>query len=482
MKILLAGYNIDRDLIERLKRGEAVDEAALTPETVSAAYARISRNPADVNVLREKSREAVEKARKSNEQIVFGLGHASIAEHACFNFDVIDVSRLAIEYLEHFRLASYTEKSQRYIKIDDNGLIPEEFSAEPLRSEFRALIQEQNEFYRRAYSEIEQTLIENGEEPKEASLKAKEDARYALPLAIRGQLGMTVNGRTLENMIQKLRAAPLAEVRELGRRLFACCGDLVPSLVKYTAPDTYHLNAGKFAARFPFVPKSDTRGGEQNSAVHLLSHSPNPDDSVLETLLFSRAPVSFDTGAAAVRKMTFEERKSLFLELFQDMNSYHSVNRVFENTEFTFEIILSATAFAQLKRHRMGTLIPQPYLPELGVTIPETMVAACVETGYLDLARRVNGVYRRLSEQNASAAAYCLTNGHRRRVLFKLNAREMYHFVRLRADKHAQWDIRAIAGEMLDRVRDTAPLTFMMACGKHEFKKIKDKVFPDEQK
>ncbi len=480
MKILLAGYNIDRDLIEQLKRGDAVDGAALTPETVSAAYARISRNPADVNVLREKARGEVEKARKSNEQIVFGLGHASVAEHACFNFDVIGVSRLAIEYLEHFRLASYTEKSQRYIKIEDDGLIPEEFSGEPLRGEFLALIQEQNEFYRHAYTGIKQTLIRNGEQPKEASLKAKEDARYALPLAIRGQLGMTVNGRTLENMIQKLQASPLAEVRELGRQLFACCASLVPSLVKYTVPDDYHLNAGKLPGNFPLISETDGKSGNQPAAVRLLSHSESPDDSILETLLFNKVPVSFDSGAVAVGEMTFEEKKSLFLELFRGINSYHSVNRVFENTDFTFEIVLSATAFAQLKRHRMGTLITQPYLPELGVTIPETMVASRVDAGYLDLTRRVNRIYHRFAEKDMFAAAYCLTNGHRRRVLFKLNAREMYHFVRLRGDEHAQWDIRAIAGEMLNLVRDVAPLTFMMACGKHEFKEIKDRVFPDE--
>ncbi len=479
MKILLAGYNIDRDLIEQLKRGETVDEGALTPETISAAYARISRNPADVNILREKSRAAVEKARKSNEQIVFGLGHASVAEHACFNFDVIGVSRLAIEYLEHFRLASYTEKSQRYIKIEDDGLIPEEFSDEPFRGEFLTLVKEQNAFYRRAFEEIEKALLKNGDCAKDASLKAREDARYALPLAIRGQLGMTVNGRTLENMIQKLQAAPLAEVREMGRQLFARCGKLVPSLVKYTEPDSYHLNQGKLINALPSVSGNGKQAAGQG-AVALLTHSPNPDNSILATLIFNKLPLSFEDAGEAVREMTVKQKKELFLELFRDMNSYHSVSRVFENTEFTFEIMLSATAFAQLKRHRMGTLLIQPYLTELGVTIPETMVAAGVETAYFDLVRKVNRVYSRLAEKNPDAAPYCLTNGHRRRVIFKLNARELYHFVRLRADEHAQWDIRSIAAEVMALVKEVAPFTFMLASGKHEFQETKKQVFLNE--
>lgn len=479
MKILLAGYNIDRDLIEQLKRGESVNEESLTPETISAAYARISRNPADVNRLREKSRVDVQKARKSNEQIVFGLGHASVAEHACFNFDIIGVSRLAIEYLEHFRLASYTEKSQRYIKIEDDGLIPVEFADEPFREDFLQLVKKQNSFYHSAYERIEKTLLDKGEDLQDASLKAKEDARYALPLAIRGQLGMTVNARTLENMIQKLLAVPLAEVQEMGRKLYGQCGKLVPSLVKYTNPDAYHLNQAKMADRVTPV-SSESRPVSDREMVRLLPGSANPDDSVLSALLFNSRPVSLNGAAVAVREMVEEQKKALFLEMFRDMNSYHSVRREFENTSFTFEIVLSATAFAQLKRHRMGTLIAQGYQPELGVTIPATMFEAGVEGSYLDLVRKVDELYGKLESHNKDAAAYCLTNGHRRRVMFKVNARELYHFARLRADEHAQWDIRFIAGRMLELVREIAPMTFMLACGKHEFQETRSRVFSNE--
>ena len=55
-----------------------------TPETLSAAYARISRNPAPIPELRDKARKEVDKARRSNQAIIFGLGHSSVAEHAVF--------------------------------------------------------------------------------------------------------------------------------------------------------------------------------------------------------------------------------------------------------------------------------------------------------------------------------------------------------------------------------------------------------------
>jgi thymidylate synthase ThyX len=49
-----------------------------------------------------------------------------------------------------------------------------------------------------------------------------------------------------------------------------------------------------------------------------------------------------------------------------------------------------------------------------------------------------------------------------------MNARELYHFARLRCDSHAQWDIRDIAGRMIALARAKAPLTFLMACGKSD--------------
>ena len=72
MKILLAGYNIDIDLIQMAKE-VGVSAEQLTPETISAAYARISRSPDMVYTLRRKAREEVEKARRSNKNIIFNL-------------------------------------------------------------------------------------------------------------------------------------------------------------------------------------------------------------------------------------------------------------------------------------------------------------------------------------------------------------------------------------------------------------------------
>ena len=85
VEVKLVGYNGD---LESLKNGRE-----FTPETISAAYARISRDSRDISELRKNSRKEVEMARKSNINIVFGLGHHSVAEHAIFNFDIVGMYR-----------------------------------------------------------------------------------------------------------------------------------------------------------------------------------------------------------------------------------------------------------------------------------------------------------------------------------------------------------------------------------------------------
>src|SRR3989339_327240 len=181
MKIILAGYNVDTEVLEDLKKTSRPRQD-VTPETLSAAYARISRDPRPIDELRKDAREEVAKARKSNSAIIFKMGHHSIAEHAVFNFDIIGVSRLALEEIEKFRLNAYTEKSQRYQKLEDDYLVPDEIKSAGLENVFVNTIKAQNQFYQEAVS----------------ANVPPEDARYATSLTTLGQLGMTLNARNLE--------------------------------------------------------------------------------------------------------------------------------------------------------------------------------------------------------------------------------------------------------------------------------------------
>jgi len=240
MKVLLAGYNVDSETLDELKR-LSPGIGNVTPETLSAAYARISRDPRSVNKLRAAARDEVERARKSNRNIIFKMGHHSVAEHAVFNFDIIGVSRLAIEEIEKFRLCSYTEKSQRYIRLEDDCIFPGEVKRSGFHKLFLETIDAQNAFYHALFKKLKPYFFNKNKElarnPKKHALlngMAMEDARYVSSLATLGQLGMTVNARNLELLVRRFAAKSLDEIRELNRKIYTLAKEVAPSIILFT--------------------------------------------------------------------------------------------------------------------------------------------------------------------------------------------------------------------------------------------------------
>ena len=92
MRVVLAGYNVDAEVLRRAEAAGGLSRDQLTPEVISAAYARISRDPRPVGELRREALEEVARARASNRKIIFEMGHHSVAEHAVFNFDISNLA------------------------------------------------------------------------------------------------------------------------------------------------------------------------------------------------------------------------------------------------------------------------------------------------------------------------------------------------------------------------------------------------------
>jgi len=474
MKILLAGYNVDYDLIRELKKKSEFPRD-ITPENISAAYARISRSPKSVNELRADALTEVDKARKSNRNIVFEMGHSSVAEHAVFNIDVIGVSRLLTEEIEKFRLCSYTEKSQRYVLFDKDFVVPEEIAEAGLTDLFVTTITLQNDFYHQLYEQLRSYVFEKNEalakNPANRSLLegwAKEDARYAISLATETQLGMTLNARNLELMLRRLSAVPLSEARLYSEKLYGATKDVAPSLIRYTeATDHDRLtrrNLRKFCERYV-----EKRENLPPRAVRLVWAMPDADTQTAAALIFTSTGLSYDQCLREAGQMSLRDARILFKTVFENAQAYDAALRELENVDMLFELVVSASCFAQLKRHRMATIVSQDYDPVLGVTVPPSVRAIGRQKEFMALVRKTNSVYEEIKLKNPGAAAYVLTNAHRKRVLMKLNARELYHLSRLRVDGHAQWDIRELSKNMLKQAREVMPLTLMMACGKDGF-------------
>ena len=487
MKIILAGYNIDYDLICELKEKSAFKQD-LTPETISAAYARISRSPKPVNELRQIACAEVDKSRKSNNNIVFEMGHSSVAEHAVFNIDVIGVSRLLVEEIEKFRLCSFTEKSQRYVLFNNDFVIPEEIKQAGMTDLFAATVKMQNEYYHALYEKLRPYVFSQNktlaEIPANRSMLegwAKEDARYTIALATETQLGMTINARNLELMLRRLAALPIAEAQEYSRNLYTATKDIAPSLIRYTHATDYdrltrrnlHKQTQKLAQRYFHMPETSDKFPD----VQLVFATPDADLKVLAVLLFSSSGFNYDQCLTQAEQMSIRDQKILFKSIFANIKLYDAVLRELENVDLQFELIVSASCFAQLKRHRMATIISQDYDPQLGVTVPAAVRKVGEQKEFMEVIKKTNAAYAQIKQKHPLAAQYVLTNAHRKRVLMKLTARELYHLARLRTDAHAQWDIRELSEKMLKTARKVMPQTLLMACGKDSFDKLHKSLF-----
>ena len=105
-------------------------------------------------------------------------------------------------------------------------------------------------------------------------------------------------------------------------------------------------------------------------------------------------------------------------------------------------------------------------MDEFGYVIPPSIAAnqdALDEyEHFMDRADLVY-TYLRSSGIPAEDARFVLPNACETRMIVTMNARELMHFFSLRCCKRAQWEIRAVADEMLRLCKEVAPEIFAKA-------------------
>ena len=490
MYIILAGYNIDLDALKDKK-------SVLTPETFSSAYARISRSPKSVSELRAIARKEITKAREQNRRIIFEMGHHAVAEHSVFNFDIMDISRFAVEHLESHRLMSYTEASQRYIEWNSKFIVPDELKKSKLLPQFLKTIRIQNNAYQKLVKKLK---------PFETKLtKPIEDARYVTSLATATQLGATMNARNLELLIRRCASSDIFEVRTLGERLYNLVIKIAPSIILFYEPTEYdkktyselrkifHRDA-ETRVRHKDILSSRHCEEQSDKAISgdcftnvrndnicsLVDWTQNGDDKIIAGIIHRVSNISFIDALKQVKKLSYSRKLEYIKQAFKYAKLYDATLREFEHSYLTFELIVSAACFGQLKRHRIATITAQDYDLSLGVTIPDTIRQGKQTDLFNKVIETTEKTYDKLYKELPQVAPYILTQSHRRRVLLTVNIRELYHIARLRMDATAQWDIREITTKMLEQAQKKMPLSLLFCGAKNQFDLTHQKFFSNQ--
>lgn len=141
---------------------------------------------------------------------------------------------------------------------------------------------------------------------------------------------------------------------------------------------------------------------------------------------------------------------------------------VLEHAAFTYKVDgVSRVLLAQITRHRLASFSvkSQRYIDmgDMPVVVPDSIREdPDLFDEYSDLMDDIKAFYRRAVEAGIPKedARYITPQAAETGFVVTMNARELRHFFRLRCCERAQWEIRALAMEMLRLARAAAPALF----------------------
>lgn len=214
------------------------------PEKLIAAAAKFCYSKSDVDGIME-GLDGEKTA--SYVQMITNLGHSSVMEHSSFTFGIEGVSRSLLAQITRHRIASFSVKSQRYVRENMfEYVIPPEIEAnEEAKAEFVKAMEEDQRHYEKLTAILKQKhkaeFIKNGMSEKEADTAAEkraiEDARFVLPNACTTKIMMTMNCRSLQNFF-KLRCCNRAqwEIRTLAQEMYRLVYAVAPHVFANAGP------------------------------------------------------------------------------------------------------------------------------------------------------------------------------------------------------------------------------------------------------
>ena len=199
-----------------------VELLAHTPdcEKIVASAAKLCYSSSEIKGIMDGLDE--EKIKKFLDKLM-SMGHESPIEHVSFTFGIEGVSRALPHQLCRHRIASYSQKSQRYVKEGQfEYIVPPTIAENKIdKSIYEDFMKHSQETY--------DYLISRG--------VPAEDARFVLPNACETKIVCTMNARTLMNFFHH-RCCERAqwEIRELATQMLMLVKEVAPTLFKYAGP------------------------------------------------------------------------------------------------------------------------------------------------------------------------------------------------------------------------------------------------------
>ncbi len=214
------------------------------PEKIAATAAKLCYSSSGISGISEGL--TPDKTSQFIDMLV-SIGHESVMEHVSFTFGIEGISRACSHQLVRHRIASYSQKSQRY--VNENGfdfITPPAVDSIP---EAKEIFDNTIAMITQSYEKLADILTQHhaqefaaqGLDEKTALSKAKklayEDARFLLPNACETKIVVTMNVRSLFNFFRH-RCCNRAqwEIREVALQMLKLCLQTAPNIFCHAGP------------------------------------------------------------------------------------------------------------------------------------------------------------------------------------------------------------------------------------------------------
>ena len=456
------------------------------PETVKGAlFARYSRSPKslrqlfldefapDLEATGAPGGGAVgeDRAEKLYGRIFNDYGDDSVAQLGGVHLACENVSNLLTKVLERGRLAAYLEQSTRYIPYTDRtgGVwryhVPAELAGHPLRSSYVAALDATFETYAKWIDPLREHFEKKyPKQPGDSDAvyrsatraKALDTLRGLLPAATQSNVGIYATGQAYEALILRMRAHPLAEVRDYSDLMLAELRKVVPAfLTRVDQPErggawTAYL-AGARARTLAIAERLTAEAvPAHRQEVTLSDFDPDGEVKVIAAALYTSTDLPDDELLTIARGMSPADRAAVLAAYVGDRtNRRHKPGRAFERTSYRFDILTDYGAFRDLQRHRLMTIDWQSLTPAHGHIRPEAVIEAGAGADWDAAMARSAELFDALWANGfRDAAQYAVSLAYRVRFIMDMNAREAMHVIELRTSPAGHPAYRRVCQQM----------------------------------
>jgi thymidylate synthase ThyX len=419
------------------------------------------------------------RAERLYDNVFFEYGDDSVAQLGGVHLACEQASQLLAKAIEWGRLAAYLEQSTRYMRYDDKPggrwrlSVPPEIVGSPAEDAYNAFADRTFETYGRMFEPLYAYFAERfPKDPADSDFlyrstitaKTCDTLRVLLPAGTRSNLGVYATGQSYEQMLLRMKAHPLAEVREYADLMLVELRKVIPAFLKRVDLEdrgvawTNYLRDTREGTEDISEKYSDGVESGPRELVTLSEYDPLGEEKIVAAAMYASSDLPDDRLQSLAHSMSDEERANVLRAYIGERgNRRHKPGRAFERTSYRFDILCDYGAFRDLQRHRPLTLEWQRLSPEHGYETPPQVGAAGLEDEWHRVMEDSAATYEAVREAaGRDVAQYAVSMAYRIRFVMQMSAREAMHLIELRSSPQGHPTYRRVAQTMHDLIDKTA--------------------------